>query len=91
VVAVTDVACRHCGTRFDAVSRRSGSCLNDFFRLLLGVWALALPVLCLMVGLASPKGWGDLASYLTVFIYFIPWTVGIISLLILTWLTQERR
>ena len=89
-VAATDVACRHCGTRFDAFSRPSGSCLNEFFRLLLGLWALALPVLCLAEGLTSPKGWGDLAAYLTSLVYFIPWIVGIISLLILTWLTQER-
>jgi Na+/proline symporter len=90
-VAVIDVVCRHCGTRFAAITRPSGSFLNDFFRLLLGVWALALPVLCLVAGLTSPKGWGDLAAYATTIIYFIPWMVGIISLLILAWLTQERR
>ena len=90
-VAATDVACRHCGTGFNAVTRPSGSCLNDFFRLLLGVWALALPVLCLVAGLTSPNSWGDFAAYSTSFIYFIPWIVGVISLFVLTWLTQERR
>ena len=89
-VAVSDVACRHCGVRFDAAIRPRGSFLHDFFRLLLGVWALALPALCIWAGLSSPNGWGDLAAYLTSFIYFVPWIVGIISLLILTWLTQER-
>ena len=43
------------------------------------------------VGLASPKGLSDLAAYGAVLVLFLPWIVGIISLLILTWLTQERR
>jgi uncharacterized membrane protein len=87
----TDVACRHCGARFDAVVQPSGSCLHDFFSLFLGVWALSLPVLSVWVGLTWPNGWGDLAAYGVVLILFLPWIVGIISLLILTWLTQERR
>jgi hypothetical protein len=90
-VTAGDAACRHCGARFDAVIRPSGSLLHDFFRLLLGFWALSLPVLCLWVGLTSPQGWGDLAAYLTSYVYFVPWIVGIISLSILTWLTEERR
>ena len=90
-VMATDVACRHCGARFDAVVQPSGSCLHDFFSLFLGVWALSLPVLSVWVGLTWPNGWGDLAAYGVVLILFLPWIVGIISLLILTWLTQERR
>jgi hypothetical protein len=90
-VAASDVACRHCGVQFNEAIRPDGSFLRDFFRLLLGVWALALPALCLWEGLTASGGFGDLAAYLTSFIYFVPWIVGIISLLILTWLTQERK
>ena len=90
-MSLADVACRHCGADFRHVVHARGSFLHDFFRLLLGLWALALPVLCLLVAFTAPHGWGDLAAYLTSYLYFIPWIVGIISLLILTWLTEERR
>jgi fumarate reductase subunit D len=73
------------------VIRPRGSFLHDFFRLLLGLWALSLPVLCLLVGLTAPNGWGDFLAVLTSLYYFIPWIVGVISLVILTWLTEERR
>ena len=91
IVNVSDVACRHCGTLFQAAILPGGSGLHDFFRLLLGAWALALPAYCLYLGVTAPHGWGDLAAYLASIVYFIPWIVGIISLLILTWLTGERR
>ena len=90
IVGAADVACCHCGTLFRAVILPSGSGLHDFFRLLLGAWALALPVFCLYVGLTAFHGLGDFAAYLASIVYFIPWIVGIISLVILTWLTGER-
>ena len=89
-MAASDVACRHCGVQFNAAIRPDGSFLHDFFRLLLGVWALALPALYVWEGVTASGGFGDVAAYLTSFVYFVPWIVGIISLLILTWLTQER-
>jgi hypothetical protein len=90
-VSWTDVACRHCGSHFQVVTKPGGSFLNVFFRLLLGAWALALSVFCIWVGLTAPKGLGDLAAYLTNRAYFVPWFTGIVSLAVLAWLTEERR
>jgi hypothetical protein len=91
LVAASDKACRHCGASFDAVIRPSGSFLHEFLRLALGIWALTLPVLCLWAALTAPKGLSDFAAYFTSQVYFIPWIVIIIPLVILTWLTEERR
>lgn len=42
-------------------------------------------------GLFAPNGWGDFVAYWTTQFYFVPWLVGVISLAVITWLTQERR
>lgn len=86
-----DVSCRHCGLNFLAVVRPPGTYLNALFRLLLGVWAMALPAFCIWVGLTAPRGWGDIGAYLTSQIYFVPWIEGIVSLGVLVLLTEEHR
>jgi hypothetical protein len=87
----SDVACRHCGTSFRVASRPSGNFVNDFFRAALACCALSLPMLCLLRGFFAPDGWGDFVAYWTSQLYFVPWLVGVISLSVMTWLTQERR
>ncbi len=89
-VFATDVACPHCGTAFGAAVRPRGNFWNDFFRLCLGVCALSLPVACLWIGMTAQHGWGDLAAYAASYLFFVPWLVGVISLSVMTWLTQER-
>ena len=83
-------ACRHCGTSFRPATEHRGSFLNDFFRLALGLWALTLPVYCTWLAATTPDGWGGVGAYLMSQLLFVPWLIGIISLGILTWLTQER-
>ena len=89
-VSSTDVACRHCGQRFQVTVRRPGTLFNDFFRLCLGVCALSLPIYCFWVGLTAPRGLGDIAAYVASQAFFIPWLTGMISAATLVWLTEER-
>ena len=90
-VGTGDAACRHCGVVFRPVIKRKGTLLNDLFRAFLVAWSLSLPALCVWQLMAAPKGWGVFASWFTNQFYFEPWLMVLITLAVLTWVTEERR
>jgi ribosomal protein L40E len=90
-VSKADRHCRHCGTGFEVVIKRGGSFANTFCRLLLGLCALSLPVLCTVVALTTPKGWGNVVAYWTNQACFVPWITTLIALGVLVWLTEPRK
>jgi hypothetical protein len=90
-VTAGDEICRHCGAVFRDIIRPPGTLLNAIFRALLVAWSLSLPALCLWQGLTAPEGWGDLFAWFTNRLYFEPWLMVVITLAVLTWVTEERR
>lgn len=90
-VAASDLVCGHCGTSFAAVIRPKGTLLNALFRAFLVAWSLSLPALCVWRGITAPEGWGTLFAWFTSQLLFEPWLMVLITLAVLTWVTEERR
>ena len=65
--------------------------MNDLLRLALGLWVLTLPLYCTWLALRYHDGWGEFLAYVASRAYFVPWIIGVISLGVLTWLSEERR
>jgi len=90
-VSPIDLTCRHCGASFRSRLERRGSFSGDLLRAALGLWTVSLPLYCVWLTLRYDHGWGEFFAYLASEMLFVPWLMGVITLGVLVWLTQERR